>query len=166
MGFFRKRKKIAAIDLAQILAQQIAHPSEEVQRSFRITAQKMQPRAKKKVRTITRELFYLRAYMLDTAARDALRDEAGLSCCRDLRALLEGEQIFWNEFATRAEAYDTAVARLEPGGKPDLVVMAIFQELLGNPDPDTLLLGLRAWNQFVGATDELRKYLRSLRIQS
>ena len=75
------------------------------------------------------------------------------------------EPSFWTEFSLRAEAYDTAVARQEPGAKPDMVVMAIFQELLGNPDPDTLLLGLRAWKQFVGPTQELRKYLRSLRIE-
>ena len=164
MGLFRRRKKITAIELAQVLAQQIAHPSEEVQRSFRVAAQKMQPRAKKDVRTITRELFYLRAYMLDSAARNALQSEAGRSCQRDLQALLEAEPVFWREFSLRAEAYDTAVARQEPGAKPDLVIMAIFQELLGNPDPDTLLLGLRAWKQFVGTTLELRKYLRSLRV--
>jgi hypothetical protein len=165
MNLFRRRKKIAATELAQVLAQQIAHPSKEVQRSFRVAAQKMQPRAKKDVRTITRELFYLRAYMLDSVTHQALQSEAGRCCRRHLRALLEAEPIFWNDFSLRAKAYDTAIARQEPGARPDLVIMAIFQELLGNPDPDTLLLGLRAWDQFAGTTAELRKYLRSLRIE-
>lgn len=166
MGLFRRRKKTTAIELARILAQQIAHPSERVQRSFRVTAQKMQPRAKKDVGTITRELFYLRAYLLESAAREALQTDAGRGCHRDLRALLEAEPAFWSEFPTRAAAYDAALARAQPGAASDLVIMAAFQELLGNPDPDTLLLGLRAWNQFAGTTAELQKYLRSLRVQA
>lgn len=159
MGIFRRRPKTTASELAQTLFRQIAHPDKRVARSLHVTAQKMQARAKRDVRTIIQELFLFRAYLMVTAVGRALQG-ADHDVHPRLLELLEADTKFWPPYAERARAYDEAVARCEDDGKPDLLLMATFQEQLGNPDPDNLLIGLRAWHQFAPKTKELAKFLK------
>jgi len=159
MGLFRRRPRTTAAELARTLYEQIAQPSETVNRSLRVIAQKMQPRAKRDLRTIVLELFYFRAYMMISAIQETLasRDQGTLP---RLIAALESDREFWAGYAERARSYDEAIAKANVDGSPDLVLMATFQELLDNPDPDNLLIGLRAWHQFAPKIKELEKLLR------
>ena len=165
MGIFRRRTRTTVSELARTLSEQIARPSEQVTRSFQVTAQKMQARAKRDVQSIVKELFFFRAYMMIAAVADTLAGADHDAQARVTEAL-RADREFWPSYAERAQAYDEALAKCDDDAKQDLVLMAAFQEQLGNPDPDSLLIGLRAWHQFSPKAEELAKFLKRLVITS